>query len=208
MKILFVGAHPDDIEMGAGGLIVKMLEKANCRVLVFTKCEEHDPENKGIIDEFYKSMSVLGIKEPRLVQKEDKYRDLENRELPKNADKVREVLEYEKKTFNPDIIVTHDIDTLHQDHKTVTEECLRVFRNTSILMFEDIKSVEYFKPNLIVSLTKEQFDKKLEALNCYKTQERRYYYKPKIIESLARVRGKQMNVDFGEGFKIHRFVFK
>ncbi|MFH1445483.1 MAG: PIG-L deacetylase family protein [Nanoarchaeota archaeon] len=199
-NILFVGAHVDDIEMGASGLIMKMLKRDNCRVLVFSNCEEQEG-NDGVSKEFYDAMSALGIKDPKLL-------DFPNTKLPEKASEIRRVLEEEKENFNPDIVVTHDINTLHQDHRIVSEECLRVFRNASVLMYEDIKSVEHFTPNLIVALTPEEFDKKLEVLKHYKTQYRRYYYDPEAIKSLAKVRGKQMNVEFGEAYKIHRFIFK
>ncbi|MBU0899141.1 MAG: PIG-L family deacetylase [Nanoarchaeota archaeon] len=200
MNILFVGAHPDDVEMGASGLLVKMSEKAECRVLVFSDCEEQ-PGNQGISQEFQNAMSILGVKESKLL-------NFPNTRLPEKNNEIRQVLEETKKEFNPDIVVIHDIDTLHQDHRTVSEECLRVFRNSSVLMYEDMKSVENFKPNLIVSLTPEQFNKKLQALDCYKTQERRYYYDLETIKSLARVRGKQMNAEIGEAYKIHRFIYR
>ena len=201
MRVLFVGAHVDDIEMGASGLLVKMLSKnEECHVIVFSRCEDQ-PGNKGVSKEFYESMSVLGVKNPKLM-------DLPNTKLPQKSEKIRKILDKEKTTFNPDIVVTHDTSTLHQDHKAVTEECLRVFRNSSILMYEDIKSVEHFAPNLIVSLTAEEFNKKIEAVGKYKTQTKRYYYDPEILKSLAKIRGKQMNVDFGEGYRIHRSVFK
>jgi LmbE family N-acetylglucosaminyl deacetylase len=200
MNILFVGAHVDDVEMGASGLLLKMKDKANCRVIVFSDCEEQ-AGNEGITKEFNRAMSALGVKEAKII-------GFPNTKLPENASAVRKALEEEKRTFNPDVIVTHDVATLHQDHKTVAEECLRVFRNNSILMYEDIKSVEHFTPNLIVSLTREQLEKKMDVLKCYETQFRRYYYDLETLKSLARVRGKQMNVEFGEAFKVHRFVFK
>ena len=200
MNILFVAAHVDDIELGAAGFLSKMIDKANCRVIIFSDCEEQ-PGNKGITEEFFKSMETLGVKDYVL-------HHFTNTRFPQEAHEIRKVLDNEKITFNPDIVVTHYNETFHQDHKTVSEECIRVFRTSSILMYEDMKSVENFAPNLIVSLTREQLDKKKAALRCYETQSKRYYCDPNLIESLAHVRGKQMNVEFGEAFKVHRFIYK
>jgi LmbE family N-acetylglucosaminyl deacetylase len=201
MNILFLGAHPDDIESGAGGLLIKIIGKADCYVLVFSDCEEQ-PGNKGITKEFIKSMKVLGVKRGNY-----KLLDIPNTRFPVHAEKIRSLLEEYKEKWNPDIIITHEIKNLHQDHKTLTEEALRIFRNQSILMYEDLKSTPRFVPNLIVSLTKDQIEKKLKVLECYKTQYRRYYFDMDFIKALARVRGKQMEIEFGEGFRIYQFVF-
>ena len=200
-RILFLGAHPDDIESGAGGLLVKILDKATPYVLVFSDCEEQ-PGNQGITEEFHLSMQTLGVKK-------DNYNlfDVPNTRFPSHSERIRKILEEHREKLKPDIVVTHSIPNTHQDHRTITEEALRVFRNHSILMYEDLKSTPGFTPNLIVSLTKEQLQRKIEALRCYKTQMRRYYFDFDYIKALATVRGKQMGTAHGEGFRVYQFLF-
>jgi len=198
---LFVGAHVDDIESGAAGLLAKLSNKMNCYVIAFSDCEDQ-PRNTGVSDEYRKSMGTLGIPTERYFLK-----NMPNTKFPENSEKIRKILEKIRDEIKPDIIVTHDIENIHQDHKTVADECIRVFRNKTILMYEHVKSTPRFSPNLIISLTKEELDKKINALNCYETQKARYYWSDDFFKSLAKFRGKQMNVEFGEGFKIYQAVY-
>jgi LmbE family N-acetylglucosaminyl deacetylase len=96
---------------------------------------------------------------------------------------------------------------LHQDHKCVTEQVLRVFKTHSILMYEDLKSTPDFSPNLIVSLTKEHVERKIKALECYQSQFRRYYHDMEYVKAMARVRGKRINAEFGEAFHIYQYAY-
>ncbi len=199
MKMLFVGAHPDDIEMGAGGLLASMAGRAECRVLVMADCEEQ-PGNRGITKEFRRSMDILGVEGYELA-------GIPNTEFPSHSARIRKALEDVRDSFKPDIVITHCIKNLHQDHRTVAQECLRAFRNTSILMYEDVKSTPNFVPSLIVSLSEEDLKRKLDAVHSYKTQERRYYYNDDFLSTLARFRGMRMNVRYGEGFEVYQFLY-
>jgi LmbE family N-acetylglucosaminyl deacetylase len=194
MKVLFLGAHPDDVELGAAGLLAKLQPENEVKVIVFSDCEEQ-PGNQGITKELEKSMEAMEVRSYTLL-------DMANTRFPENAEKVRKILEKERDSWKPDAVVVHSINSIHQDHRTLAEECVRVFRNQSILMYEDIKSTPKFQPNLVVSLTKEQMEKKIRALNCYKTQLRHYYFDIDFIRSLAKVRGKLMNLEYGEAFEV------
>ncbi len=202
MKIMFLGAHPDDIELGAAGLLVRLKDKNEIKLLVFSDCEEQ-PGNQGITKEFEKSMEALGIGK-------EHYRllNIPNTKFPENAEKIRGILEEERENWKPDIIVVHSINNIHQDHKTLAEEAVRIFRNQSIIMYEDVKSTPRFQPVAFVSLTEEQLEKKIRSLECYETQKRRYYFDMEFIRALAKVRGKQMGFDFAEGFEVYRFAYR
>jgi len=199
MKILFIGAHPDDVESGAGGFLTKMKEHAERMVLVLSDCEEQKG-NEGITEEFENSMKTLGVDKFTLL-------NLPNTGMPEKQTELRTELERVRDSFRPDIVVTHNINNTHQDHKTIAEACIRIFRDCSIFMYEDLKSTPKFVPNLIVSLSRDQLDKKIRALECYKTQFRRYYFDMDYVRSLAKVRGKQANKDFAEAFEIYQYVW-
>ncbi len=199
-NVLFTGAHPDDIEIGSAGFLVKLLKnekKVSC--VVFSNCEEQEG-NKGITKEFFKSMKTLGV------NGEVKLLNFQNTKLYLSREKIRRVLERMKKTLKPELIVTHSVGNLHQDHKIVSEECLRVFRYSTIIAYEDPKSTVNFQPNLFVSLSEEEFNKKIEAIKCYKTQLRRKYYSPEIFATFCRMRGVQAGVKYAEGFEIVRMI--
>lgn len=201
-RILFLGAHPDDFETGAGGLFAKLLGKMEYFHLVFSDCTDQ-PGNENSVQEFHEAMKTLGLAGDRF-----KLFDIPNTKYPENAAKIREILEEYSEKFRPDVVVTHDMKNLHQDHKCVTEQVLRVFKTQSILMYEDLKSTPHFRPNLIVSLTKEQLERKVKTLECYKSQFRRYYHDMEYVKAIARVRGKRINAEFGEGFHIYQYAYK
>jgi len=199
MRILFIGAHPDDIESGAGGFIARSRGKNEMMAVVFSNCEEQTG-NEGITEEFKDSMQILGIENFKLF-------DFPNTRLPENEEAMRNALEKIRNSFKPELVVTHNINNTHQDHKAVAEASIRVFRHSSVFMYEDLKSTPKFVPNVIVPLTNEQLESKLKALECYKTQTRRYYFDMDYIRSIARVRGKLINRDFGEAFEIYQYVW-
>jgi len=200
-RVLFLGAHCDDFESGSGGLFLKLAGKAERFHVAFSAClEQHGNEN--CLEEFHNSMKALGMG-----KSEFRLYSLPNTKYPENAAKIREILEEHRERFKPDIVVTHHTKNLHQDHKCVAEQTLRVFKTQSILMYEDLRSTPGFNPNLVVSLTKEQIEGKIRALECYKSQFRRYYHDMEYVKALARVWGKRINAEFGEGFYVYKYAY-
>ena len=200
-RILFLGAHPDDFETGVGGLFAKLLGKMEYFHLVFSDCTDQ-PGNERSVQEFHDAMKTLGLDKERF-----RLLDIPNTKYPEHAADIRKAMEDCRDSFNPEIIVTHHIKNLHQDHICVTEQALRVFKTQSILMYEDLKSTPHFRPNLVVALTKEQLERKIKALECYKSQFRRYYHDMEYVKAMARVRGKRINAEFGEGFNIYQYAY-
>ncbi len=198
-KILFLGAHADDFEAGAGGLFLKLLGKAEHLHIAFSACLEQ-PGNENCLQEFQESMRSLGLEKARF-----RLFDLPNTKYPENAAKIREILEEYREKFKPDIVVTHHIKNLHQDHKCVTEQALRVFKTHSVLFYQDMKSTPHFMPNMFAQLAEEQLEKKIKALECYKTQLRRYYHDMEFVRAMARVHGKRINAEFAEGFRAYQY---
>jgi len=193
-RILFLSAHPDDFEAGAGGFFLKAKASGKeCFNLVFSECSEQKG-NEGIVQEFHESMKLLGIEKFQLL-------DFPNTKLPENAAGIREAMERVREEFKPDTVLTHDIDNLHQDHKCVAEQAMRVFKTQSVLFYQDMKSTPHFSPNVFSELTKEQLEKKIKALECYRTQFRRYYHDMEFVRALARVHGKRVNAEFAEAFR-------
>jgi LmbE family N-acetylglucosaminyl deacetylase len=198
-KVFFFGAHPDDVELGASGLMMRLIDKnIAIKSIVFSNCEEQ-PGNEGITEEWKNSMKKLGVKDCKMYE-------FPNTRLPKHSDDIREILEKLKRE-KPSLIVTHSLHTIHQDHKTISTECERVFRNTSMICFEDVKSTPNFYPKLFVELTSEEVKRKIDLLMGFKTQLRRYYHKPEIIRSLLIYRGAQVGVKYAEAFEVVRLVF-
>jgi len=195
---LFIGAHPDDIEIGSGGFLIQSIQNGiECCIITFSDCSEQKG-NKGIIEEYKQSMDYLGIDDYFLYH-------LPNTKLPDHNDEIRDILEKIKIKNDIDLVVTHSVHSIHQDHKIVGEECRRVFRYSNLISYEDPKSTsQYFRPQLYISLSEKILKKKLELLNIYRSQLRRDVYGTNIFENIARVRGVEIGTKAAEAYEIIR----
>lgn len=196
-RILFIGPHPDDVELGCGGFIAKN-KTASLYYAVMCPCLEI-PENKNILEELKNSIETLGIPESNLT-----LGNLPLRLLHDHRSEVREELLKLKKTVKPHIVFCPSILDVHQDHEVLAVETFRLFRDVSIFNYEVGRSILHLKPNLYVHLTEEQLETKVKALMCYKSQQRRFYFKPEVFRSLATIRGVQCGAQYAEAFEVLR----
>lgn len=173
-------------------------EAEHIKSIIFANCEEQ-PGNEGILNELQESMKCYGLDDFEVL-------DLPNTKFPEVADKIREKLEKIKNDFKSDLIFTNSKNSIHQDHKTIALEVEKVMRYSTILSFEDVKSCPQFFPTIYFSLEENDIKKKVESLDCYKTQYRRIYHNKELIHSLARFRGGQIGKEFTESFEIVRMI--
>jgi len=201
-RVLFLGAHPDDIELGCGALLHHIVKQTE--VLCVTLSDNQtNPDLKNVRDEHYKSMSVLGIPKDKTI-----LGPFTTRVFP---DSRQEILEYFLKfrtDFKPDLIFVHSKQDVHQDHNTMTDEALRAFRGITVLGFDVVRSSHGFFPHFIVQVTEEDVNKKIEALSQYETYRDRYYFNAELTRSIMMRHGALAELDFAEGFDILRIVGK
>lgn len=206
MKVLLLSPHTDDIELGAGGAITKLLEE-NCKIIwvVFSTCEDAVPEGSPsdtLKKEFLSVVSNLGIDEYRVY-------DFENKNFPAYRGKILNQLVQIKKNFDPDLVICPSLADFHQDHKTISEEAVRIFKkDVKIIGFELPWNNLIFKPQLFVRLTKKHADKKWEILSLYKSQfiKQRNYFSKEFIYGWAKMRGIQCNAEYAEAFEVMRWM--
>lgn len=201
-KVLFLGAHPDDIELGCGALLHHLVKETD--VLCVTLSDnQKNPALKQVKDEHIQSMSILGVPEEKIV-----LGPFQTRVFP---DSRQEILEYFlklRKDFQPDLIFTHSKQDVHQDHNTMTDEALRAFRGITVLGFDVVRSSYGFFPNFLVQVTEEDVKKKIEALAKYETYRDRYYFNSDLTRSIMVRHGALAECQFAEGFDILRIVGK
>jgi N-acetylglucosamine malate deacetylase 1 len=199
-RVCFIGAHPDDIEIGAGALISNLAGRAD--VLCVTLSDnQKNPALTNVVKEHHASMDVLGV--PR------EYRRVESfvtRTFPQARQEILEYLFKLNKEFQPDIVFTHSRNDIHQDHNTVTEESLRAFRGITVLGFDVIRSSYGFFPHFLVSVTEEDMQRKIEALAQYKTYADKYYFSADLTRSILVRNGAFADTQYAEGFDILRIV--
>jgi N-acetylglucosamine malate deacetylase 1 len=201
-RVLFLGAHPDDIELGCGALLHQIVDKTE--VLCVTLSDnQKNPDLQNVKDEHLQSMAVLGVPAEKVV-----FGPFTTRVFP---DSRQEILEYFlklRRDFKPDLIFVHSQQDIHQDHNTMTDEALRAFRGITLLGFDVVRSSFGFFPHFLVEVSEESVKKKIEALSQYETYRDKYYFNAELTRSIMVRHGALAEIPFAEGFDILRIVGK
>jgi LmbE family N-acetylglucosaminyl deacetylase len=199
-RILFIGAHPDDIELGCGAFL-HMVHPHNEVLCLTLSDNQKNPNLINVVQEHYSSFKILGVPKERI--------QLENFETRKFPEQRQEILEYLlriRKDFAPDLVLVHTNSDIHQDHNVVTEESLRAYRGTTVLGFDVVRSSYGFFPHFLVGVSEQDVDKKIEALAEYKTYHDKYYFNSELLKATMIRHGALAEKKFAEGFDILRIV--
>src|SRR3990172_3522477 len=122
-NILALGAHPDDIELGCGGSLVRLRKSgAGLHGAVFSRCSDESPEDTQLrVREYEGAARVIGIAAPLVY-------DYPNRQLPEYGSQIMADMERLQFELTPDLVFIPFLDDPHQDHEAVAKAALRVFR--------------------------------------------------------------------------------
>lgn len=207
MMILVLSPHTDDGEIGCGGTICNLIKKGhNVHYMAFSSAEKSVPNMfpKNILkDEVKRATKIIGIDEEKIT-----ILDFEVRDFPIYRQEILEVLVKVSRDVNPDMVFLPSSTDTHQDHQVIFNEGFRAFKNTTILGYEIPWNNLTFTTNTFFVLEKNDIDKKISALNEYKSQN---YKQPGLSEylgHLAHVRGGQIKFPYAEAFECIRFVVK
>jgi LmbE family N-acetylglucosaminyl deacetylase len=204
LKILCLGAHSDDIEIGCGGTILRLLNDykgASAYWVVFSANAERQAEAEKSARLFLgkaagKNIVIKGFRESY---------------FPYTGEKIKEYFESLKKEFRPDIIFTHYRHDLHQDHRIISELTWNTFRDHLILEYEVMKyDGDLGSPNLFVGLSGPLCRRKIKTItNCFKSQCSRQWFSEDVFYSLLRLRGVESNSPskYAEAFYCRKMVF-
>ncbi len=203
-KVLALGAHPDDIELGCGGSLVK-LNESGCQLhaAIFSRCSDETPDEPTLrAREFELAAREVGVKRPLLF-------DFPNRELPEHRHDMMHEMEKLQAMVEPDLVFIPFLEDPHQDHETVARAAARTFRRReTILQYEIIRYGSHsFTPSLFIDISA-TLDRKIAALSHYRSQfKRRAYFDEESFRSLARTRGAQSGYDYAEGFVVYKMFW-
>jgi|SRR5579875_1887065 len=204
-KILILAPHTDDGELGAGGTIAKLLQQGNeVYYAAFSTAEQSVKEGfpKDILKtEVRNATRVLGLEEQNLL-----IFNYEVRRLNYHRQEILDDLIKIRSSIEPDIIFMPSTNDIHQDHITIAQEGLRVFKNRTILGYELIWNNLSFNTQCFVKLQKEHIACKAEALKQYSSQAHREYMSSEFIFALAKARGVQINCEYAESFEVVRMI--
>jgi LmbE family N-acetylglucosaminyl deacetylase len=197
VNILAIGAHPDDVELGCGGLLIKAARRGqNVYTCTLTKgSASGDPGQRT--QELMRSAKFLGSKGVRIG-------DFEDAKLEVN-DKLINFIEAYIDEVEPDIILTHFHGDVHHDHRAValaTQEAARF--NSNILAYE-IPLTRNFDPKVYYDVS-DVIDEKIELIRTYWSQQNKLYVKATAIKGLAAFRALQSrlntSINYVEAFEV------
>lgn len=194
-NVLLLSPHTDDIELGCGGTVSKLLEnKCVIHWVVFTR-----PRTE-VVNEFLEVTKMLGMNTYEIL--EFKIRDLQI-----HRQEILDKLISIKNVFNPELVICPSINDFHQDHQVIASETIRAFKtSSSIISYELPWNYITFNTQLFCKLRKYHVDQKWEFLRHYKTQMEKRYFDKEAIYGLARIRGVQCDSDYAEAFEVIRWI--
>lgn len=204
VKYLALAPHPDDVELGCIAALQSMIRKEDeILYVVMSKCLDI-PRNKNILSEIQEVTEKLEEIFP--CKFSHKIYDFSNRRLFEEHMEIRAVLEIIRDEYKPDVVFTTSLQDLHQDHRYLSEETIRVFRKCTVLAYEISTSVGNFQPNLYVVVTEEQMNNMVDIIKLYKTQRGQQYMSPELNIGILKHRGGEIGVDYAQAFEVIRVV--
>ncbi len=206
LKLLVIGAHSDDIEIGCGGTILKLLDDdpgASVSWVVLSGSPERADEARLSASAYLERAGRRNAEDQVLLES---FRD---GFFPSNVPTLKEYFENRLKPLDPDLIFTHYRHDRHQDHRTVSELTWNTFRNHLIVEYEILKyDGDLGQPNLYVSLTEEQCQYKTSGLvSHFISQRGKHWFSEDTFWSMLRIRGVEGGVRFAEAFHLWKSVW-
>src|SRR6478735_3189726 len=182
LKVVCLGAHSDDIEIGCGGTILKLLEAhpgSSVTWVVFSANDRREAEARSSAAAFLEHAAESNI--------------------------VVHRFEELKRSTQPDLVLAHHRHDVHQDHRTIAELTWNTFRNHLIAEYEIPKyEGDLGHPNLYVPLTRAHATRKVELLTThFASQAGRGWFRPQTFHGLMSIRGIECNAPDGQAEAFH-----
>ncbi len=197
-RLLCLGAHSDDIELGCGATILDLVERYPglwVDWVVLCSDAEREEEAKSSAESF---LDGCGGSEVTIKTFRDGY-------LPYTAVEVKEFFAQLGAELDPDLILTHYRGDLHQDHRLVGELTLQTFRNHLILEYEIPKyDGGLDAPNLYFPVSAEAARKKTDLLiQHFGSQRSKSWFTRETFDGLMRIRGIECKSESGLAEAFH-----
>ncbi|WP_373529022.1 PIG-L deacetylase family protein [Nostoc sp.] len=203
-KILCLGSHCDDIEIGCGGTILKLIKNYQHIIIcwvIFSSNEQRAEEATASTSLFLKEIQTKKII----------IKNFRDGFLPFQGIEVKECFEQLKQEFLPDIIFTHHRDDRHQDHRLISELTWNTFRNHLILEYEIPKyDGDLGIPNFFVHLDEALCCRKIQyILDAFPTQSNKQWFTEETFRAILRIRGIESNSpsNYAEAFYCRKIFF-
>lgn len=196
-SVLVVAAHPDDLEIAAGGTLAKLVDRGH-NVHAVIMCHGAQGGDAAVRpDEARAGSKFLGLSSITI-------HDLEDRHLEKHGATMVELIEKAIAEHAPNVIITHSCHEVHQDHAAVHHAVMRAARNHhSILCMESPSVTSDFRPTVFVE-TGEYADIKKTAIAAHANQAGKPYMSDHVVDGITHFRGRQARLGKAEAFEVMR----
>jgi LmbE family N-acetylglucosaminyl deacetylase len=203
LHVLCIGAHSDDIEIGCGGTVLRLIEQYPKAVFHWVVLSADAVRGKEAAD------SARRFLQPARAQ-DITIRNFRDGFFPYAGAEIKEFFEAMKKRFSPDLIFTHTRNDLHQDHRVVSELTWNTYRDHLILEFEIPKyDGDLGSPNFFVHLDEAFCRRKIAyLLKGFSTQRANDWFCEETFSAIMRLRGIESNAPskFAEAFYCRKII--
>lgn len=201
LDIVCIGAHSDDIEIGCGGTILRLLaERPGSNVLwvVLSATGARAAEARASAGDF---LADAGTYDVEITAFRESYFPYAGAEIKDHFNELRRRCE-------PDLVLCHYRHDEHQDHRTVAELAWNTFRNHLIAEYEIPKyEGDLGRPNLFVALSPEVASRKVDLLvKHFETQQDKHWFRRETFAGLMAVRGVESATVAAEAFHVRKIV--
>ena len=203
-RLLCLGAHSDDIEIGCGGTILRIAAEIPglvVRWIVFSGDQRRGNEARN---------SAAAILE-HVPQKQIEVLGFRDGFFPSQSAAIKDYFENVKRDLDPSLILTHWQNDAHQDHRLLAELTFNTFRNHLVLEYEIPKyDGDLGNPNFFVPLTRAQLQQKIDTISHhFVSQRERSWFDDETFVAMARLRGIGCKAPEGvaEAFYVRKIVF-
>ncbi|MBI2411848.1 MAG: tetratricopeptide repeat protein [Deltaproteobacteria bacterium] len=197
--ILAIGAHPDDIELGCGGFIMKAKDGgAKVYGLTMTRGEKGTDKDGAREGELKKAAGFMELDGVEVM-------DFPDTGLKDAVARMKDSIEEKIKETGATLVLTHTKIDIHTDHQAVFEATKVAARNISVLCYEDVSTPREFVPNYFVDIGS-YIEDKMKLVSLHRTQNEKKYMDPEVIKGRAAHRGIQGGVQYAEAFRIYKLL--
>jgi LmbE family N-acetylglucosaminyl deacetylase len=182
MNILAIGAHPDDIELGSGGTLIKAVREGH-NVYMYTLTRggaSGDPAQRT--EELKRSAKFIGAKDLKI----DDFEDTKLTSGPELINHIESYINF----ADPDVIFTHSARDIHHDHRAIATATSEAARFSSNILAYEIPLTKDFDPQVYYDIS-DVIDEKVELIEIFWSQNAKLYLKAKAIKGLAEYRALQ-----------------
>lgn len=191
-RLLFIGAHCDDIEIGCGGTVIELLKaypNAEVHWVVLSSGAVRAREARRA------SQALLrGVRSAHVTIK-----DFRECVFPSIMVEIKQFFEEMKRSMSPDVVFAHYREDLHQDHRVVGELVWNTFRDHVILEYEIPKfDGDLGSPSVFVPVSRAAMKRKIALLmKVFRSQHGKPWFTPDTFQGLMRLRGIECNAPSG-----------